>query len=103
MQTNREQTNKQDINCQEQVDDFLLSLLLHSSGTPIRIVVITDIYSLSGDSEQSISKYFIPFALSRSQHLAGQQQIEGVDQGGGAQHEGQELHNSKSQFCVCQH
>ena len=42
-------------------------------------------------------KYFIPVALSRSQHLAGQQQIEGVDQGGGAQHEGQELHNSKSQ------
>ena len=48
-------------------------------------------------------KYFIPVALSRSQHLAGQQQIEGVDQGGGAQHEGQELHNSKSQSCVCQH
>ena len=48
-------------------------------------------------------KYFIPVALSRSQHLAGQQQIEGVDQGGGAQHEGQELHNSKSQSCLCQH
>ena len=48
-------------------------------------------------------KYFIPVALSRSQQLAGEQQIEGVDQGGGAQHEGQELHNSKSQFCVCQH
>ena len=48
-------------------------------------------------------KYFIPVALSRSQHLAGQQQIEGVDQGGGAQHEGQELHNSNSQSCVCQH
>ena len=48
-------------------------------------------------------KYFIPVALSRSQHLAGQQQIEGVDQGGGAQHEGQELQDSSSQSCVCQH
>ena len=33
---------------QEHVDDFILSLLLHSSGEPIRMVVITDNYSLQG-------------------------------------------------------
>lgn len=31
---------------QEHVDDFILSLLLHSSGEPIKMVVITDHYSL---------------------------------------------------------
>ena len=55
----REQINRKHINFQEQVDDFLLSLLLHSSGTPIRIVVITDAHSLSGDSDQSF-KVFHP-------------------------------------------
>ena len=33
---------------QEHVDDFILSLLLHSSGEPIRMVVITDQHSLPG-------------------------------------------------------
>ena len=33
---------------QDHVDDFILSLLLHSSGEPIRMVVITDHKSLPG-------------------------------------------------------
>ena len=43
----KNQTNLSVIH-QEQVDDFILSLFLHSSGEPIRMVVITDQHSLPG-------------------------------------------------------
>ena len=86
---------------QEHVDDFILSLLLHSSGEPIKMVVITDHYSLPGQLEHKTRLKHQ--SLHRCELLAGQQQIQSVDKGGGAEDERQELYNSNGRLCFCRH